>query len=163
MHKEKAAITLVAIVVAAYLLYKYSQSENNMKYTFPNGYADLDNWKNAEDGTDSFENKLTRMMISIARQEGYGVTGALPTSHNNPGDLFRFGVLRFFPNRDEGWQALEHQVRLYATGTSSEVARDATIFELAEKYTTTQVQEWAANVAEFMGVSQDTTLQEYFG
>jgi hypothetical protein len=81
---------------------------------------------------------MTLLARLIAQEEGYGTPGAIPTTHNNPGDL------RHSPNSthsatapntigqidtpDDGWADLERQLRLYAErGLTLEQA----IFEFA--------------------------------
>lgn len=65
------------------------------------------------------------LAVLIARREGYGVPGKIPTTHNNPGDL------RHSPHSDHdadeleaigdidtpehGWQDLIRQLHLYAS------------------------------------------------
>ena len=60
----------------------------------------------------------------VAQEEGYGIPGAIPTTHNNPGDL------RHSPHSDhsadapnaigqidtpqDGWSDLERQLEIYA-------------------------------------------------
>jgi hypothetical protein len=67
---------------------------------------------------------MSRLAQLIAKEEGYGKPGAIPTTHNNPGDL------RHSPHSDHdvaspdaigridtpehGWQDLERQLHLYA-------------------------------------------------
>src|SRR2546425_241529 len=71
-----------------YDLYKNMKKQiPNTGYVFPNGFSDLSNWKDADDGSDTSENKITKFMVAIAEQEGFGIPGAIPTRANNPGDL----------------------------------------------------------------------------
>lgn len=63
----------------------------------------------------------TRIAQLIARQEGFGVPGALPTRTHNPGDLTHAPGITAWdhkigiePNDEEGWADLERQLTLYA-------------------------------------------------
>lgn len=146
----------------------------DVSYTFPNGFADLDNWKDADDGSNSFENNLTRFMLGIAKAEGYGIPGAIPTVANNPGDLTSSlgfqetgsklgsaGIVEFI-NRDNGWAALEHELRLALSGKSTVYNPGMTLQDFANKYTATQPEEWARNVANTSGFPVDTPLNQIF-
>lgn len=63
--------------------------------------------------------KLARL---IAQREGFGVAGAIPTAHNNPGDLEHApgethddgSVIGEFIDPSAGWAALEAQLLKYA-------------------------------------------------
>lgn len=64
--------------------------------------------------------KLARL---IAQQEGFGLTGALPTRSNNPGDLEHApgevhdtdSPVGSFATAQAGWDALQRQLELYAS------------------------------------------------
>ena len=67
---------------------------------------------------------MTRLAQLIAKQEGFGVPGAIPTTHNNPGDL-RHSPHSSHAGEDpnaigeidtvaDGWADLERQLQLYA-------------------------------------------------
>lgn len=51
---------------------------------------------------------------AIARAEGYFVPGSLPNVRNNPGSIFRGGVLATFRTPAEGWLALEELIERIA-------------------------------------------------
>lgn len=65
--------------------------------------------------------KLARL---IAREEGFGIPGAIPTTHSNPGDLRHApnashegegsNDIGIEPDADDGWADLERQLQLYA-------------------------------------------------
>lgn len=64
--------------------------------------------------------KLARL---IAQEEGYGIPGDVPTTHNNPGDLrhsphsFHAGdpdAIGVIDTPADGWTDLERQLQLYA-------------------------------------------------
>ena len=170
---RKAPILVVLVLgIGAYLYYKYAMKKDiSSGYAFPNGFSDLDNWQNADDGSESPENKLTRFMIGIAKAEGYQHPGTIPYRANNPGDLTRdFGYpttgetlgsagIIVFSSRDGGWAALEDQFNLIKSGNSIHKLTD-TILQFAQGYTTTQQDEWAANVSAQLGLDSNTTLQD---
>ncbi len=67
---------------------------------------------------------MTKLARLIAQEEGYGIPGDIPTTHNNPGDL-RHSPHSFHAADDpdgigeidsvtDGWADLERQLRLYA-------------------------------------------------
>lgn len=143
-----------------------------MGYQFPNGFSDLANWQNADDGTDSLANRKTLFMLAIARAEGFGVPGAIPTEANNPGDLTRdlgyqstgetlgsAGII-VFVDIDNGWGALQHQIDLIIAGKSIHTMSD-TFRGLANSWTSTQKGEWANNVAGALGLSPDDIIGNY--
>jgi hypothetical protein len=65
--------------------------------------------------------KLARLM---AQEEGFGIAGAVPTIRNNPGDLTHAPGEVHAPNdpngvgsfqtAEEGWDALERQLQIFA-------------------------------------------------
>ena len=79
----------------------------------------------------------TRLAQLIAKEEGYGIRGAIPTVDNNPGDLRHsphsshegegpddIGII---PNMNDGWADLERQLQLYAQ-------RGMTLAEMVSEY-----------------------------
>lgn len=60
----------------------------------------------------------------IAREEGYGLPGAIPTTHNNPGDLRHSphsahsaaapNAIGQIDTPQHGWDDLERQLKLFA-------------------------------------------------
>ncbi len=143
-----------------------------MMYEFPNGFNDLENWKQADDGSDSKENRKTKFMVAIAKAEGYGVPGVIPTRANNPGDLTRSlgfsttgerlgsAAIVVFSDIANGWSALERQLTLIETGQSIHKLSD-TILAFAHSYTATEQETWAANVAAEIGLDPSATLGDY--
>src|SRR5256886_3168558 len=131
MDTKKKVFLGVILFGTGFLLYKKMKKKiPDTGYIFPNGYQDLDNWQNAYDGSDSSENRKTKFMVGIAKAEGYGVPGAIPTRANNPGDLTRSlgydttgdtlgdaGIVVFI-NRENGWAALEEQLTLIQNNSS---------------------------------------------
>lgn len=172
MDKKRVAGGMILLGVGAYLAYKYmKKSVPSSGYVFPNGFNDLDNWPLADDGSDSSDNKVTKFMVAIAKAEGYGTPNSIPTRANNPGDLTRdmgysstgdtlgsAGII-VFVDRDNGWAALEEQLRIIQGGTSIHKLTD-TILQFAQGYTTTQQEIWANNVSKEIGMDSSATLQD---
>lgn len=170
---KKASIAVVAIALLAFLYYKYGRNViGGGMYKFPNGYADLPNWQNADDGSDTVENRKTKLMVAIATAEGFGQPGAIPTQANNPGDLTKnlgfsdtgetLGGAKIvvFSSEDDGWGALERQLTLIQNGTSIHKLTDS-ILAFANSYTATEQEAWANNVAASLGTSPDSLLSDY--
>lgn len=65
---------------------------------------------------------MSKLAHLIAQEEGFGVPGAIPTTHANPGDLMHApgethegaSPVGSFASDAEGWAALERQLQLYA-------------------------------------------------
>jgi hypothetical protein len=106
--------------------------------------------------------KIRRIAQAIARAEGYGVPGAIPTVRNNPGNIKGpDGVIRTYSTPEEGWQALYRQVLLMLTGESRFYKPEMTIAEIARIYTgEAQFMNWARNVSRVLGVTPDTRLRD---
>jgi hypothetical protein len=106
--------------------------------------------------------KIKRIAEAIAKAEGYGVPGAIPTVRNNPGNLKGAdGQIRWFSTPEEGWSALYRQVTMMFTGESRYYRPDMTIAEIARIYTgEAAYMNWANNVARFLGVTPQTRLIE---
>lgn len=66
----------------------------------------------------------TRLAQLIARREGFGLPGSIPTVRHNPGDLRHSphsshwpdqeNSIGFIDSNDHGWEDLERQLSLYA-------------------------------------------------
>jgi len=102
---------------------------------------------------------------AIATAEGYGVSGAIPTKANNPGDLKLgdqgYGTINgitVFPSASAGWSALESQIGLISSGKSQAgYSTDMSISQVGQLYSGGD-SNWAKNVAAALGVSTDTTF-----
>jgi hypothetical protein len=67
---------------------------------------------------------MTLLARLIAKQEGFGIPGAIPTTHNSPGDLRHAphashegegsNDIGIEPTVADGWADLERQLKLYA-------------------------------------------------
>lgn len=106
--------------------------------------------------------KIRRIAAAIAKAEGYGVPGAIPTIRNNPGNIKNAqGEIITFPNPEAGWNALYRQVLLMLTGESRYYKPEMTIAEIARIYTgEAAYMNWANNVSRVLGVTPETRLRD---
>jgi len=119
--------------------------------------------------SDNLNVKVTAMAQAIAKAEGFGPPQNLPTRINNPGDLEigdqghgEDNGKTIFATEQDGWDALEGQVRWMLTGSSHMYNLKNTIIEVAEKWSDDDnAQGWASTVAQALGITIATTLQSY--
>jgi hypothetical protein len=106
---------------------------------------------------------------AIAWAEGFYSIGSRPQRNHNPGDLTRDltgtgvakdGMYVVYATDADGWEALYKQVRMMFNNTSSIYNDAMNILEVARKYTTTDQEVWAANVAQRLGVPVGTPLSQ---
>ena len=111
---------------------------------------------------------VKRFAEAIARQEGFYVKGSRAQRNNNPGNVrkdlvgkaIRFdGGFPVYAKIADGWENLYRQVRYFYRG-SKIYNPSMTIEEIAQRYTTTEQKEWAANVAAYLGVTVRTKASE---
>lgn len=104
-------------------------------------------------------NNHTDLAKAIAHAEGFGMPNAIPTLAHNPGDLVLgdkgHGTLgsegiTVFQDNATGWAALEHQLSMIRLGQSHVYVNSMTIQQMADKWTATQPQAWAHNVADYL-------------
>jgi hypothetical protein len=66
---------------------------------------------------------MSKLAHLIAQEEGFGIPGKIPTTHNNPGDLrhsphsFHLGdpnAIGQIDTPEDGWADLERQLQLFA-------------------------------------------------
>lgn len=114
-----------------------------------------------------YSEKIKTFARAIEIAEGFGIAHAIPTQAHNPGDLVLgdkgFGTLgaeqiTIFQDDATGRNALYHQLNLIVNGMSHVYTLEMTISEMANKWTSTQQDAWALNVANNLGVSVDTPL-----
>jgi len=106
----------------------------------------------------------TSLSNAIAQAEGYGVSGALPTLANNPGDLKLgdqgLGTLQgitIFPNAQAGQVALQNQVNSMLDGSSQYYDPSMTLSDIGQTYANGD-SNWAQNVANILGTDVNTPL-----
>ena len=94
--------------------------------------------------------KVIAFAQAIAKAEGFGVAGALPTRCHNPGDLevgdVGYGTdedKTIFSEDQDGWMALEHQCDLMLTGNSHLYKPSMNILQVADCST------WCADVRRY--------------
>lgn len=103
---------------------------------------------------------------AIAKAEGFGVPGAIPTLANNPGDLvipgwagMKLGAgISVFSSVNEGWDRLYKQLNLILQGRSAEYSLNDTIESTARKWTETDPTTWALIVSSSLEVQSNRTL-----
>lgn len=115
----------------------------------------------------AYPDALVRAAQAIARAEGFYVSGSVPARANNPGDLKNgdvgFGAINgitVYGSVDAGWQALYRQLWLIVTGQSAVYNLDMSVREMGARWTATEPDAWAANVAADLGVSASTPLYQ---
>lgn len=102
----------------------------------------------------------------VAQEEGYGIPGAIPTTHNNPGDL------RHSPHSDHsadapnaigqidtpqnGWSDLERQLEIYAAHS---MTLRAAIYAFAPP-TENNSEKYLQFVCDGLGCSPDIPVSE---
>jgi hypothetical protein len=121
------------------------------------------------------QQKIESFAAAVARAEGFGVKGAIPTRYHNPGNirstanghhyagqvgLNRCGYVIFKSDR-YGWKALDEQLTLMASGQSKFYGTNMTIVKVAKVYATGW-QTWSKNVSRQLGVPPNTSLLAYF-
>ena len=116
--------------------------------------------------------KTQQLAAAIARAEGYGRKGAIPTRFCNPGDILahtahdypgqigisRKGHYAIFKNDAAGWAALRHQIDKIILGESKNYTVNMTLRQIGKRYATSSL--WYKNVSRFLDVKPDTKLWE---
>jgi hypothetical protein len=113
---------------------------------------------------------------AIAKAEGYGIPGAIPTTHNNPGDITdSSGAKITYPDPATGWNALYNKIQFdLVTGLSHVYSPNMTWQEVAWMWVAgTQPggnhngsdypDSWAATVTNAIGVQPLDRCGDYFG
>ncbi len=117
------------------------------------------------------QDRVQEFAKAIAKAEGYGRAGTIPTRYHNPGDLkavkgYKFpgqagvgkgGHVRFV-NDAAGWNALIHQIDKVIAG-ESRYSVNMTLREISKKYAGNW-RVWSKNVAHNLGVEPDAYLWE---
>jgi len=117
----------------------------------------------------TIDDAINAMADAIAYAEGFYVTGSRPQRDNNPGDMTKDligravgmdGAFVVYANAQDGWDNLKQQISLIFNDASQIYNSDMTIYQIAQKYTTTDQLAWAQNVASRLGVSLDTKISD---
>jgi len=111
---------------------------------------------------------VKRFSEAIATAEGFFINGSRPQRNNNPGDIMVGGQYVVYSSTADGWQALYGQVYKMFFGGSIYYNSSMTISEVAYYYADggndpTGASNWAENVANYLGVTPDTTLDSMKG
>ena len=112
-----------------------------------------------------------QLMHAIAKAEGYGVHGAVPTRYHNPGDIRASRGVKYpgqvglnnhgyviFKSDRYGWDAMQSQLDKIVDGNSRFYSVNMTLRQLSKRYATSPL--WVKNVAKNLGVTPDATLAE---
>lgn len=105
--------------------------------------------------------RLRRIAEAVAKAEGYGVPGAIPTTRNNPGNIrSAAGPIATYGTPEAGWQALYNQLSGMLDG-SALYPPDWTIEQVAQRYTgEAAYMNWARIVAGELGVTTKYIFSE---
>jgi hypothetical protein len=106
---------------------------------------------------------IKRIAEAIAKAEGFGVPGAIPTIRHNPGNIRSLQApypIATYSSDAEGWAALYKQVGRMVAG-SALYPKGWTIEQVAQRYTgEARYMDWARNVARELGVPTTTVFSE---
>jgi hypothetical protein len=126
----------------------------------------------------AIQQKATALAKAIAKAEGFGVPGALPTRINNPGDM-ELGdrgwgteaAKTIYPKADwnadfsdktDGCSALRRECFAILTGASHSFDLSWSFAQLAQEWTGgDKPAAWASIVSQSIGISTETTVREY--
>jgi hypothetical protein len=117
----------------------------------------------------SADERTQKLAQAIATAEGFYVAGSRSASNHNPGDMTQDligkavgtdGPFVVYASDADGWANLYAQINKWYSGTSNRADGTSTIAELSSFYTTTEQDSWAVNVANALGVSIDTPINQ---
>ena len=110
---------------------------------------------------------------AIAHAEGFYTNGSRPERNNNPGDFENWpGVptddagYSVFGSVADGWRALEEQLNAIRNAASRHYTTGMSFTQMAQIYADgahdpTGAQDWATNVAAFMGADVSDSIGNY--
>jgi hypothetical protein len=111
----------------------------------------------------------SQFAAAIANAEGFGISGAIPTRNNNPGDLKNWpGVpadpngYSVFPSAQAGWDALQQQLDSIAAGASAYYTPEMSIAQMGQVWASGDPN-WAANVAAYLGTTTNVMIGSFLG
>jgi hypothetical protein len=112
---------------------------------------------------------IRKLGEAIATAEGFYSVGSRPYRNNNPGDLTvditgkgvgMDGPFVIYATALDGFNALHKQISEWLAGTSLHISGNMTIAQAAQVYSPDGWQDWANNVADYLGVGTDTPLNQ---
>lgn len=162
-----ASLVALALLAAAYVYYEYNgdiSAAFGVTVTNPN----------ATQGTPQpvdLSGKIQQWAQAIAAAEGFGIPGAVPTTHHNPGDLgpgdtgfpgewHSGSEVSQLPDDATGWTMLTRKLVNIVNGNSSVYNINMTFTQFAQHYAG-DWQNWANNVASHLGVSPSSRISDW--
>ena len=115
------------------------------------------------------QDRVEPLVKAIAKAEGFGVRGTIPTRCKNPGDIKALRGYRFpgqvgihkqyvvFKSDKAGWEALRHQIDKIVDG-ESRYSVNLTLKQLGKRYAESSI--WPKVVAKYLGVEPNVYLWE---
>jgi hypothetical protein len=131
-----------------------------------------------DDATWPAGDRIWNICRAIAKAEGYGTRRSdgeptAPTRNCNPGDISDYASVygsdplvtdsrvTKFPDQRTGWNALYQKITNVASGASQVYNRNWSWRSFAAKWQTKPDNTWATHVADYLGVSVDSTVIQY--
>jgi hypothetical protein len=111
---------------------------------------------------------IDKLSKAIARAEGFYVAGSRPARNHNPGNMTldlikkaigKDGPFVVYATDADGFENLRRQLWLI-WGGSAYYNPTMTLAEFADVWTATESDSWAKNVANSLGVSVNTQIQQ---
>jgi hypothetical protein len=112
---------------------------------------------------------MTKLALLISKMEGFGIPGAVPTTHNNPGDLrhsphsqhpggpSHANDIGSIDTVQHGWQDLERQLQIYADEGLT-LRQAINLYAPPSDHNETSA--YLAFVAKGLGVDPDTPVRD---
>jgi hypothetical protein len=161
---------LVAAAAAVYVYYQYGGDLSGVLggiITMPDQPTDTSSAPSVPD----ISSKVQQWAQAIAHAEGFGISGAVPTTHHNPGDLgpgdtgypgdaHSGSIVSVLPSDDIGWAYLYGKLNKIIAGNSSVYSIQMTWVQFAQKYAG-DWQHWAVNVANQLGVNPNSRIVDW--
>lgn len=141
--------------------------------TPPPGWIMIANTISSDPSTWPSGSVIWNICRAIAFAEGANVSGSVPDRLNNPGDISDGGSIypqeyhsgssvTVFPDKATGWQWLYDKIENAITGNSNVYKPTMTWRQISQLWAGNSTA-WLNNVTSFLGVSPDSTLQDYAG
>ena len=106
---------------------------------------------------------------AMAKMEGFGIAGALPTRNHNPGDLreskyqlYQKDGFAYFPDNETGWKAFVYDLCVKITGHSvTGLTPESSLKDLIYKWTATDQHRYLMFVSARLGVPFDYKIKNF--